>query len=274
MLDGQAPVARAPLGGGGRLARAGMRLCGLALLTLALLAASAPGRAAPGERIEVTHRGITILGLEPGPAADYDVPVVAAGPAVETIRAALDLLLESSPYSAAALETLKAEGRVVIAYLPGFPEKDAATWGATLAAFVPELLREDPDAAGGKDFPVVVGRYIVKWRTQDLAVVLAHELLGHGRQHLLGRLEAMSLRDRECEAGLYEEMARQHLGLDKHTELAVGFRRALEWRWCVPFKEYLTKHAPETMALWNALDPDVPRLQAAFEDYLRASGVR
>lgn len=248
------------------------------LLAAGLLGAlmSAQGVPVAQERIEFVHRGVTFLGLPPGPAADYDVPVMAAGPAVEKIRAALDLLLESSPYSVAALESLMDKGRVVIAYLPGFPEQDAATWGAMLAAFVPDLLSETPGGGGseGKDFPVVVGRYIVKWKTEELAVVLAHELLGHGRQHLLGRLETMSLRDRECEASLYEEMARQHLGLDKHTEVAVAFRRALEWRWCVPFKEYLTKHAPEDMALWNALDPDVRRLQAAFEDYLRASGAR
>ena len=232
------------------------------------------GGADAQERVEFAHRGVTLLSLPPGPPADYDVPVMGADEAVDKIRAALDLLLDNSPYSADALKTLKDSGRVVIAYLPNFPEQDAATWGAMLAAFVPDLLTKAPGSGGTKDFPVVVGRYIVKWKTEELAVVLAHELLGHGRQHLLGRLESMSLRDRECEASLYEEMARQHLGLDKHSEVAVTFRRAMEWRWCAPFKEYLTQHAPETMALWNALDPDVRRLHAAFEDYLRASGVR
>ena len=63
---------------------------------------SAQGVSAAQERIEFAHRGVTFLGLQPGPAADYDVPVMAAGPAVEKIRAALDLLLETSPYSVAA----------------------------------------------------------------------------------------------------------------------------------------------------------------------------
>ena len=248
----------------------------LPALVVGLLAwtAISHGVAASSDRIEFTHRGVIILGVPPGPAADYDVPVMEAARAAEKIRAALDLLLDNSPEGAAALETLKDKGRVVIGYVPAFPAEDAATWGARLAAFVPDLLADAPGARGGKDFPVVVGRYIVQWKTEELAVVLAHELLGHGRQHLLGRLESMSLRDRECEASLYEEMARQHLGLDKHSELAVSFRRALEWRWCVPFKEYLTRQAPEKMALWNAIDPDVPELQAAFEDYLRATGGR
>ncbi len=81
----------------------------------------------------------------------------------------------------------------------------------------------------------------------------------------------MSRLDSECEAGLYDEMVRQNLGADKHSQTAVNFRKQLEWRYCVPFKEYMTKYAPAKMALWNTLNPDVRQLHAIFEDYLRSA---
>ncbi len=179
-------------------------------------------------------------------------------------------MLEKSAYSAAVLKTLKNNGRVVIAYDPDFPFTDAGSIGADLATFAPYLFSKTPDPSGQKDFPVIFGRYIVKWKMEELVLTLAHELLGHGKQHLQGRLESMSWLDSECEAGLYEEMVRQNLGMDKRSRVAVGFRQQLEWRYCVPFKEYMTKHAPAKMALWNTLNPDVPQLHAIFEDYLRS----
>lgn len=244
----------------------------VASLSVALLGAAVivHGMAAPNEMLEFSHKGVNLIGVPPSAPAEYDVPVIGARHAVDKIRAALDLLLEKSPYGAAVLKSLKDKGRVVIAYVPGFPFKDASSSGARLAAFVPDLLSETPNPSGQKDFPVVIGRYIVKWKIEDLAVALAHELVGHGKQHLLGRLHSMSMLDSECEASLYEEMVRQHLGMDKHSEVAINFRQLLEWRWCVPFKEYMAKHARAKMALWNTMNPDVPRLHAIFEDYLRS----
>ncbi len=229
-----------------------------------------PGIAASDGILEVSHKGVRLIGVPPDPRANYDVPVIGARQAVDRIRTALNQLLEKSAYSAAVLKTLKNNGRVVIVYDPRFPLTDAGSIGAKLAAFFPYLFSKTPDPSGQKDFPVIFGRYIVKWKTEELAVTLAHELLGHGMQHLHGRLESMSRLDSECEAGLYEEMVRQNLGMDKRSQVAVNFRQALEWRHCVPFKEYMTKHAPAKMALWNTLNPDVPQLHGIFEDYLRS----
>jgi hypothetical protein len=91
-------------------------------------------------------------------------------------------------------------------------------------------------------------------------------------QYLSGRLGKMSELDSECQAYLYQEIAQQDLGMDKHSRLMVRFRRALEGRWCLPFKQYMRKYAPEKMALWETLNPDVPRLLAIFEDYQRSAG--
>jgi hypothetical protein len=233
-----------------------------------------PGVAAQDEILEITHKGVTLIGVPPDPAATYDVRIVGARQGVDTVRAALDLLLEKSAYGAAVIETLKSAGNVVIAYHPGFPFEVAGSTGTVLAAFFPYLLSETPDPGGRRDFPVIVGRYIVKWTTEELAVSLAHELLGHGMQHLRGRFETMSELDSECEASLYEELVRQNLGIDKHSEVTVGFRQALEWRWCAPFKQYMTKHTPAKMALWKTLNLDVPRLLAIFEAYLRLPATR
>lgn len=255
-----------------RSSRRSSRRAIIASLLAAVLGAVAivPGLAARNEILEISHKGVRLIGVPPDPRADYDVPVIGARQAVDRIRTALDQLLEKSAYSARALKTLKRNGRVVIAYDPGFPLRDAGSSGANLAAFVPHLFSDTPNPSGRKDFPVIFGRYIVKWKTEELVLTLAHELLGHGMQHLHGRLESMSRLDSECEAGLYEEMVRQDLGTDKHSRIAVNFRQQLEWRYCVPFKEYMTKHAPAKMALWNTLNPDVRRLHAIFEDYLRS----
>ncbi len=244
----------------------------IASLLVAVLGAVAivPGIAAPNEVLAISHKGVRLIGVPPDPRADYDVPVIGARQAVDRIRTALDQLLEKSAYSAAVLKTLKNNGRVVIVYDPLFPLTDAGSIGVDLAAFDPYLLSKTPDPSGQMDFPVIVSRYIVKWKMEELVMTLAHELLGHGMQHLHGRLESMSRLDSECEAGLYDEMVRQNLGTDKHSRIAVNFRQQLEWRYCVPFKEYMTKHAPARMALWNTLNPDILQLHAIFEDYLRS----
>lgn len=248
----------------------------IASLLLAVLGASAivSAAAAQEHNLEISYRGITLIGVPPGSAATYDVPVIGAGEALDNIRSALDLLLGRSPSSAAALEILKRSGRVVIVYDATFPPQDVSSTGADLAAFVPDLLRDSPPPGGQKDFPVVVGRYVVKWKTEELAASLAHELLGHGMQYLRGRLETMDELDSECEAYLYQENVHQDLGIDKHSRVMIGFRRALEWHWCIPFKQYMRTYAPEKMALWETLNPDVPQLLALFQVYLQSTGAR
>jgi hypothetical protein len=248
----------------------------IASLLVPLLGATAivPSIAAQEEVLEISHKGITLVGVPPDPAVAYDIPVIGAREGVEKVRSALDLLLERSSYSAAVMDTLKNNGDVVIAYDPGYPFEFADSTGVTLAEFFPHLLTETPDPGGQKDFPVIVGRYIVKWKREEVAAILQHELLGHGMQHLHGRLETMSELDRECEARLYQEIAHQDLGMDKHSRVMVAFRQELEWRWCIPFKLYMRKHTLAKMALWKTLNPDVPQLLAIFEDYLPSTGTR
>ena len=250
-----------------------LRLCRRAVFA-APLALALGAVAAESEIIEVRHKGVTLIGVPPDPAVDYDVAVIDARQGVENLRAALDMMIERSAYSAAVLETLKSNGNVVIVYHPGFPFEVAASTGTTLGLFDPHLLSVTPDPGGRKNFPVIFSRYAVKWPTEDLVPGLAHELLGHGMQHLRGTLATMSKLDSECEASLYEDLMRQELGTDKHSDITVRFRQSLEWRLCVPFKQYMTKHAPEKMALWETLNLDVPRLLSVFEDYMRATGTR
>jgi len=117
----------------------------------------------------------------------------------------------------------------------------------------------------------LVGRHGVKWPADELAAVLAHELVGHGIQQQRGRLSKIRELDAECEASLYEEIVNQDLGLDKHSREMVAFRQALENHWCTDFKAYLRAQRPSAMTLWNAIDPDVPKLLAVFEAYLEYS---
>ena len=95
-------------------------------------------------------------------------------------------------------------------------------------------------------------------------------MVGNGMQHLEGRLETMAELDANCEAALYQEMAHQELGMNKHEGLQVRFRQQLEWLWCVDFKRYMMKHRPVQMALWKELNPDVPQLLDIFADYVAA----
>ncbi len=117
---------------------------------------------------------------------------------------------------------------------------------------------------------MVIGRYLVKWPRDEIVAVLASEMVGHGVQHLEGRLETMDEMDAKCEAGLYKEQVHQDLGLDKHSSLRVKFRQDLEWRWCTDFKRYMKAQRPAQMALWKHLNPDVPQLLTVFADYVTA----
>ncbi len=75
----------------------------IASLLVAVLGAvtTAPSIVAPSEILEISHKGVHLIGVPPGPRANYDVPVIGARQAVDRIRTALDQLLEKSAYSAA-----------------------------------------------------------------------------------------------------------------------------------------------------------------------------
>lgn len=237
-------------------------------LCLALLTTTA---ASATEVVEFKHRGVTIAGKSAPPGAHYDIDIVSPEAGADRVRDALDVLYTSSPFSAKAVERLKQAGNVVIAYDPAFPGRELHK--VTIAAFLPDFYQAKGET---KDFVVVVGRFGAKWSARDLAPVLAHELTGHGMQHLRGHLDHVREVDLECEAYLYQEKAYQDLGYDKHSRQMIKFRQTLERHWCADFKEWQRKKRPQGLAYWEKLNPDVPKI---LDDYLvyiedlRKSGV-
>ncbi len=86
---------------------------------------------------------------------------------------------------------------------------------------------------------------------------------------LEGRIATSRVLDLECEAYLYQERAYQDLGVPKQTRAIVLFRRQMEDRYCADFRAYMRARMPGKLALWDALNPDVPALLALFGDYRR-----
>jgi hypothetical protein len=236
----------------------GAWLVALAALVLPLAAG------AQGDLPHTTERGVELYAVAPDPDRRFDVSIVSPGKGLESMRAALDVLLAKSPLAADAIAALRKQGRVVLVYDPNYPEKGQML-GYTVAAFFPHYFRQKGD------FLVRVGRHGVKWPARELAAVLAHELAGHGMQELRGVRDRMRPLDRECEAWLYEEQAYQDLGVDKSSKRMVEFRVQLEERECSDFRRYQEAEAPATLRLWEAKNPNVPRLLAVFRDYLKAS---
>jgi TPR repeat protein len=101
-------------------------------------------------------------------------------------------------------------------------------------------------------------------------MIIVHELVGHGIQHLNGWLDWVREIDLECNANLYGERFYQDVGIDKKSREVVQFRRALESHWCADFKAHMKQDDPAVLALWDVLDPDIPRLLAEFDRYVEA----
>ena len=238
----------------------------IALVLFAMFAGSGVyAREAP---LETSHRGVQLIAWSAQTGDYYEVEVINAGQAIERIRRALDLIEEESSFGTAALDKLKKGGDVTIVYDPSFPRGPASSAGTVLAAFVPDLIVGD--YSGTRKYPIVVGRYIVKWTTEGLASTLVHELV-HGIQHMSDRLRTLGKLDRECEASLYQEGALQDFGVDKRSEQVVGLRRTLQLRSCVPFIQYMKANTPSKIELWTKLNPDVPQLLSIFDEYLQTN---
>ena len=249
-------------------------VAGLVLVTVVGSSTVSMTFADEGELRE-SHRGITLMAVPPAPGFNYDVEIINGREALDRIREALDVLLDKSPYSAAAIERLRKNGEIIIGYIPRFPPRVVSSHDLNVAAaFDPGFADNAFGNTGAFVFPVVVSRYLVKWKRDEIAAVLAHELVGHGTQHLEGRLEKMAERDLECEANLYMEKAFQDLGVDKRSQLIISFRQGLEWIWCWSFKRYMAAHKPHLAGLWKKLNPDVPELIAVFDEYLRKKSAR
>jgi len=230
-----------------------------------------PYSASAEDRVQFTHRGVLISGLPKPSDVHFDIDITSAKDGAELVRDALDILYAGSSFNAKAIERLKAAGNVVIIYDPTFPRRELSK--ITIAAFWPDYYQKDGSA---KDFLTIVGRFGGKWSAKELAPVLAHELTGHGMQHLRGRLEHVREVDLECEAYMYQEQAYQDLGFGKSTREIISFRQTLERHWCADFKNWQKKNRPANAKFWNQLHPNIPRLlddYLVYIDALRKSGV-
>lgn len=221
--------------------------------------------------VQFMHKGMQIAGKPAPEGKRYDIELASPAEGADTVRKAADILIENSTYNAKAIERLKAAGNVVIVYDPAFPKRELTK--ITIAAFLPDFYQAEGRT---KDFLTVVGRFGGKWSPRELAPVLAHELTGHGMQHLRGRLEHVREVDLECEAYLYQEKAYQDLGFDKGTRDMVQFRKVLEGHWCADFKSWQRKNKRAALKSWDQLNPDIPTIlddYLVYIDALRSSGV-
>jgi TPR repeat protein len=221
--------------------------------------------------VQFMHRGVKIAG-KPAPAGKfYDIEIAPPDQGADAVRKALDILYDGSSYNATAIEKLKAAGNVVIVYDPAFPQRELTK--VTIAAFLPDFYQAEGNT---KDFLTIVGRFGGKWSPRDLAPILAHELTGHGMQHLRGRLSHVREVDLECEAYLYQEKAYQDLGFDKNARDMIKFRQILERHWCADFRNWQKKNKRPALSSWDKLHPDVPAIlddYLVYIDALRQSGV-
>ncbi len=215
-----------------------------------------------------TYNGISLIGLAPPAGKKFDVPIVDPDQALKIIEKALALIEKNSPFSKSQIERLKKNGPVTIVYDPRYPDKLANMSSIQVALFSPLYYKRLNGKGKNSKFLVIVSRHGVKWPLKELAAVMVHELVGHGIQHLNNRWGEMRLIDMECEAWLYEEMAYQNLKMDKFSNEMIDFKRQLE-KQCDSFLRYLRNHDPKGLALWETLNPNVPRLLKHFTKYLK-----
>jgi len=218
---------------------------------------------------QVIHKDVTLVVVPPKAGVTYDVSIVGADKALTDIRKALDQLYRKSPFSKTAIETLRKNGDIFLVYDPNFPGRVENMAVPRMAMFFPDYFQKHGGDLEGQAFLAVVTRHGIKWPTPELAALIAHELVGHAMQQLLGRYKNVRELDLECEAYLYQEMAYQDLGVDKFARDIVIFRKNLENHFCSDFKRYMQKRDPASAKLWDVLNPDVPRLLAVFDAYAK-----
>lgn len=223
------------------------------------------------------HRGVVFATVEPPEDYQPDIPLLSSATGIERLKAALTRLETGAPAIASAIDRLRAAGDVVIVYYPVFPARQTA--GVAAAAFYPQFF--DPTKADDT-FLVFFGRYGIKWPIDDIALVLAHELAGHGIQHLEKRLPAphsvdtnpfARRADFECEANLYAEQAIQQLGIDTTSGPHAAHRRALEQHWCKPFIDWLSRTDAPVAAEWRKRHPDVSVLLPALHRFVAETAI-
>ncbi|MBL95836.1 MAG: Secretory immunoglobulin A-binding protein EsiB [Alphaproteobacteria bacterium MarineAlpha3_Bin5] len=218
----------------------------------------------PNELKEV-YKDIYFVAKPVDPDLDYDITPVGSVQVLNSMKKAVDIIFQQSPYNARAIKHLQSKGRIVLIYDPKHPKQNFTK--LTIASFLPEYYNSNGPM---KDFVVVLGRYGGKWTSKDLAAVIAHELTGHGVQHLQGRLKKVRTIDLECEAYLYQEKVYQDLKYEKTSIEMVKFRNKLENYWCADFKLWVGRHRPLDLSNWESLNPDIPNLLKTFKVYSNA----
>lgn len=223
--------------------------------------------AAPGFAVEQTHRGIHLMAFSaPDPVSD-----IARTPpkmALKRLARAYDTLIEHSPANALVIETLRHRGTVMLIYYPGALQSRQSLNSETVALYLPNFLTKRGESRGpGQEFIVVVNHIGIRWPSREIAGLIAHELVGHGGQHLRGRLTNGRPLDLECEASLREEQAYQDLHLRKSDRAMVAFRKRMETHHCADFRAYQRQFRRKTVALWDPGNPDIPALLREFDRY-------
>lgn len=218
------------------------------------------------------HRGVTFAAMDAPPDYIPDIPLLPLDEGVQRLKTALDRLEQGAPSVSREIDRLRNAGDVVVVYHPVFPRRQSSA--ITAAAFFPQFF--DP-ASADKTFLVIFGRYGVKWSLDDIALVLAHELAGHGIQHLEKRLPAPTTidtdpyarrKDFECEANLYSEWARQQMRLGLESSRLLNQRLALERHWCKPFIQWLSRNGSPLASEWGKPKPNVPTLLPALRRFI------
>ncbi|MHC4094009.1 MAG: hypothetical protein ACYSVY_27675 [Planctomycetota bacterium] len=210
--------------------------------------------------------GITLLSaseIDTGPQRE----VLGGREALARIEVALEVLRTGSPNSYDAMTNLG--GRIVIKYDPDDAFLDAL--GGPLAVFRSYTGIEKLDRSADPLYVAVLGARAVRWPAEDLAGIIVHEIVGHGRQHAEGRLRAMHRNDRECEARLYQLRACQDLGISPARGTMAAFQQSLEEVWCGQFLSHLRRAWPEAGNLWAAASEDPERVFASYEAYRRVA---
>lgn len=217
--------------------------------------------------IDEHYRGIYLKVVPADPAVEPDISLVDSDEALRILKGAIDLVYDQSPFNADVLDLLKSEGDVVVIYDPSFPERSLSD--IVLAAFLPDFFEPALDAPGDTVFVAMLGRYIIKHSLAEIAAEgIVHELVGHGIQHLQGRLAEGSTLNLECEASLYEMQAFQDLGVDLYTRYMVQFRQELEDHHCDDFRRFMRKRKVWLMPLWEESPLNVKQILTIFEEYL------
>lgn len=200
-----------------------------------------------------------------GSAASPAIGVPGPEQAALRIREALEVLRRRSPEYHQAIRALN--GRVYIKYDPA--DRAFASPAGPLALFRPRTGITEVDRLATRSFVAVLGARAIRWPAADLAGIIVHELIGHGRQYAQHRLQAMDHRDRECEARLHQLRVYQDLGVARADGTMAAFRTSLEDLWCQSFASYLSDSWPGAYDLWTAAGLDAARLLVAFDTYRR-----